>query len=78
MVWKDWKILSGFNVPDKGVFKNVQKDFDNVYDPNKLMGNDLYADLLRDSIEAKIEYLRTIDAPVNLINALYKSLSKLV
>ena len=78
MAWKDWKILAGFNVPDKGVFKNVQKDFDNVYDPHKFMGNDLYTDLLRDSIEAKIEYLRTIDAPVNLINALYKSLSKLV
>lgn len=78
MVWKEWKILPGFNVPDKGVFKNVQKDFDNVYDPNKFMGNDLYTDLLRDSIETKVEYLRTIDAPVNFINALYKSLSKLV
>lgn len=78
MVWKDWKILSGFNVPDKGVFKNVQKDFDTVYDPHKFMGNDLYTDLLRDSIGTKLEYLRMIDAPVNLINALYKALSKLV
>ncbi|MBP5405737.1 hypothetical protein J6Z19_01130 [bacterium] len=78
MVWKEWKVLSGFYVPDKGVFKNVQKDFDAVYDPNKFLGNDVYTDLLRDSIEEKVEYLRTIDAPVNLINALYKSLAKLV
>ena len=65
------------NIPDKGTFKNVKKDFDTVYDMQKLAAEPIYTDLLRDSLEMKIDYLRTIDAPSNLINPLYKILAKL-
>ena len=77
IVWKECKTLPGLNLPDKGTFKNVKKDFDTVYDIQKISADPLYTDLLRDSLEMKIDYLRTIDAPSNLINPLYKILTKL-
>jgi len=76
--WKEWKTLAGLMLPDKGTFKNVQKDFDAVYDMAKFSADPMYKDLLRDSVEMKIEYLRTIDAPVTLIAPFYKMLAKLV
>ena len=76
--WKEWKALPGFNIPDKGTFKNVKKDFDSVYDTAKFSADPIYKDLLRDSLEMKIEYLRTIDAPQALTAPLYKILAKLV
>ena len=76
--WKEWKALPGFNLPDKGTFKNVKKDFDTVYDTLKFSADPVYKDLLRDSLEMKIEYLRTIDAPQTLIAPFYKILAKLV
>ena len=76
--WKEWKALPGFNLPDKGTFKNVKKDFDAVYDTMKFSADPMYKDLLRDSLEMKIEYLRTIDAPQTLIAPFYKILAKLV
>ena len=78
IVWKECKGLPGLNVPDKGVFKNIRKDFDTVYDTQKLTAEPLFKDLVRDSVEMKIDYLRTVDAPVSLINPLYKVLAKLV
>ena len=76
--WKEWKALPGFNIPDKGTFKNIRKDFDTVYDTLKFSADPMYKDLLRDSLEMKIEYLRTIDAPQTLIAPFYKILAKLV
>ena len=76
--WKEWKALPGFNLPDKGTFKNVKKDFDAVYDTMKFSADPIYKDLLRDSLEMKIEYLRTIDAPQTLTAPFYKILAKLV
>lgn len=77
IVWKECKALPGLNLPDKGTFKNVKKDFDTLYDQQKLATDPLYTDLFRDSLEMKIDYLRTIDAPAALINPLYKILAKL-
>ena len=76
--WKEWKAFPGFNLPDKGTFKNVKKDFDTVYDTLKFSADPMYKDLLRDSLEMKIEYLRTIDAPQTLTAPFYKILAKLV
>ncbi|MBO7126962.1 hypothetical protein J6W78_05405 [bacterium] len=78
ITWKEWKALPGFNLPDKGTFKNIKKDFDTVYDTLKFSADPIYKDLLRDSLEMKIEYLRTIDAPQTLIAPFYKILAKLV
>lgn len=76
IAWKECKALPGLNIPDKGTFKNIKKDFDTVYDTQKL-AEPLFKDLIRDSLEMKIDYLRTIDAPVSLINPFYKILAKL-
>jgi hypothetical protein len=76
--WKEWKALPGFYLPDKGTFKNVKKDFDTVYDTLKFSADPIYKDLIRDSLEMKIEYMRTIDAPQTLIAPFYKILAKLV
>ena len=78
IAWKEWKALPGFNLPDKGTFKNVKKDFDTVYDTAKFSADPVYKDLLRDSLEMKIEYLRTIDAPQALTAPFYKILAKLI
>ena len=75
--WKEWKAVAGYNLPDKGTFKNIKKDFDTIYDTAKFSNDSLYKDLIRDSIEMKIDYLRTIDAPVALITPFYKILAKL-
>lgn len=77
MKWKEWKMMPGCSVPEKNIFKNVKKDFDTVYDPQKISEMDLYTDLLRDSVEMRIDYLRGLSAPSELIASLYKILVKL-
>jgi len=78
MKWKDWKMMPGYSVPEKNIFKNVKKDFDTVFDPQKITDMDLYTDMMRDSIEMKVDYLRGVCAPAGFIAAFYKILSKLV
>ncbi|HSW60423.1 MAG TPA: hypothetical protein VLJ60_06455, partial [bacterium] len=78
MKWKDWKMMPGYSVPEKNIFKNVQKDFDTLFDPQKITDMDLYTDMMRDSLEMKVDYLRGVCAPAGFISAFYKILSKLV
>ncbi len=78
MKWREWKMMPGFFIPEKNIFKNVQKDFDTVFDPQKITDMDLYTDMMRDSIEMKVDYLRGVCAPSGFIAAFYKILSKLV
>lgn len=77
MKWKEWKMMPGYSVPEKNIFKNVKKDFDTVFDPQKVSETDLYTDMMRDSVEMKIDYLRGVCAPSQLIASLYKIMAKL-
>lgn len=77
MKWKEWKMMPGHFIPEKGMFKNVSKDFDTIFDPAKNAAVEEYADLMRDSVEMKIDYLRSISAPAQFIAPFYKILSKL-
>lgn len=77
MKWKEWKLMPGYFIPEKNMFKNVSKDFDTLFDPAKNAAVEEYVDLLRDSVEMKIDYLRSISAPAQFIAPFYKILSKL-
>ena len=70
-------MMPGYSVPEKNIFKNVKKDFDTVFDPQKVSETDLYTDMMRDSVEMKIDYLRGVCAPSQLIASLYKIMAKL-
>ncbi len=76
--WKEWKLVPGFFVPDKNVFKNIRKDYDTVFDVSKVEENDLYLDIMRDNFESKVEYLRSIGASNEYIAPFYRILSKLI
>jgi hypothetical protein len=78
MKWKEWKLLPGFFVPEKNIFKNIKKDYDTVFDVAKISGNEMYVDLLRDNVERKIDYLRCMNSSGELIAPYYRILSKLV
>ncbi len=78
MKWKEWKLVPGFFVPDKNIFKAVKKDFDTVFDVSKVSENEVYIDVLRDNFERKIDYLRDIDFPSKYIAPYYRILSKLM
>ncbi|HNW82768.1 MAG TPA: hypothetical protein PKG52_07750 [bacterium] len=77
MKWREWKLMPGYFIPEKNIYKNVKKDFDTVYDPSKNSDMEQYVDLMRDSVEMKIDYLRSISAPAQFIAPFYKILSKL-
>jgi len=76
--WKELKLMPGFFVPEKSTFKGIQKDYDTVFDYKKLETDEVFIDLLRDSIEQKVDYLRSLDAPSSLIAPFYKILAKLM
>lgn len=76
--WKELKLMPGFFVPEKSTFKGIKKDYDTVFDYKKLETDEVFIDLLRDSIEQKVNYLRSFDAPSSLIAPFYKILTKLM
>lgn len=58
--WKEWKNVPGLFFPDKGSFKAVSKDFDNIYDPYKIKDKKEYNRILRERFESKAKYLKKI------------------
>lgn len=77
MKWREWKLMPGYSIPEKNMFKNIKKDFDTIFDPSKNADMEEYVDLMRDSVEMKIDYLRGISAPAQFIAPFYKILAKL-
>lgn len=78
MKWKEMKLMPGFFVPEKNTFKSINKNFDTIFDYKKLESDEVYMDLLRDSVEQKVDYLRSLDAPSSLISPFYRILTKLM
>jgi len=78
MKWKEWKLMPGYFVPDKNIFKNIKKDYDTLFDVNKVSANELFVDILRDNIEKKVDFLRCMESSNELIAPFYRILSKLV
>ena len=78
MKWKELKLMPGFFVPEKNTFKSIKKNYDTVFDYKKFETDEIFIDLLRDSVEQKIDYLRSLDAPSALMAPFYKILNKLV
>ena len=78
MKWKELKLMPGFFVPEKNTFKSIKKNYDTIFDYKKLETDEVFIDLLRDSVEQKVEYLRSLDAPSALIAPFYKILTKLM
>ena len=77
--WKEWShTLPGFFLPDKNSLKNLRKDYDSLYDPEKIKDQEKYRSHLRERVESRLEFLHQMNAPESLCTPFYKILTKLV
>ncbi|MCK5807661.1 phosphoenolpyruvate carboxykinase (ATP) [bacterium] len=76
--WKDWSAtMPGFFLPDKNSLKNLRKDYDTLYDPEKIKDKEKYQARLRERVEQRLTYLQQLGAAHSLLTPFYRILSKL-
>ena len=76
--WKDWSAtMPGFFLPDKNSLKNLRKDYDALYDPEKIKDKDKYRAALRARTEQRLTYLQQLGTPEALHVPFFRILSRL-
>jgi len=76
--WKDWSsTMPGFFLPDKNSLKNLKKDYDSAYDPEKIKDKEKYQARLRTRVGQRLTYLEQLGAAHSLLTPFYRILSKL-
>ncbi len=74
--WKDWKHFSGFQLPDKGTFKNIVKNYDQDFSPENLKNVDEYNSKMLIQLEKRVSFLKTLGFSEKYIAPMYKILLK--
>jgi phosphoenolpyruvate carboxykinase (ATP) len=74
--WKDWKNYSGLQLPEKGIFKNIIKNYDQDFNPENLKNKEDYNSKLLLQLEKRISFLKTLGFSEKYIAPMYKILLK--
>ena len=72
--WKEWKKCPGLYLPDKSSFKDVMKDFDEKFDPDKVRDVKGYERLRKNRIEQRLDFLKDMQVPYKFMAPLNKIL----
>ncbi len=76
--WKEWTTtMPGFFLPSKNSLKSVRKDYETLYDPEKIKDQESYRNRLRLRVEERVEFLKQLNLSASFLVPFYKILSRL-